>query len=219
MTSNMDPPSLERPTCREVAELLPWLLNGSLDEDEKRLLRAHLAACESCRRELEETSKASQMLTQHIPSLTLAEFGLGLAASAIERERIERHLALCPSCSHELEGVLAAGRTDLASPSKRTLRSRRRAVAGFRRKTGRRLLALAASVALALASGTMIWSLVASDSGSGDPQLAGTASTKSTQEPAEIPFRQVPEAPRAEAAIHRDGFESRDLSAWTSGTL
>jgi hypothetical protein len=41
-----------QPAHREVAELLPWYANGSLDANEASLVELHIAACAECRLEL-----------------------------------------------------------------------------------------------------------------------------------------------------------------------
>lgn len=38
----------------EAQRLLPWLVNGTLDTDEREWLRQHLEACSDCQRELQE---------------------------------------------------------------------------------------------------------------------------------------------------------------------
>lgn len=42
-------------TCRRTVLALPWLLNGSLEAAERRLVREHLIACPACRAELART--------------------------------------------------------------------------------------------------------------------------------------------------------------------
>jgi hypothetical protein len=42
------------PNVHSVAILLPWYLNGTLGDDERRQVTQHLAGCEACRFELEE---------------------------------------------------------------------------------------------------------------------------------------------------------------------
>ena len=43
-------------SCQEAAERLPWLLNGTLGDEESRSVREHVLNCAACRRELEELS-------------------------------------------------------------------------------------------------------------------------------------------------------------------
>lgn len=88
--------------CHQTTELLPWLVNDSLEGDEKRIVVEHLASCEDCRRELESTIETCHMLATHVPSLALAEYAVGLTPSGVSQERIERHLAVCHSCNEEL---------------------------------------------------------------------------------------------------------------------
>ena len=42
------------PKPHDAVLLLPWYLNGTLEESERRELEAHLAQCETCRQELAE---------------------------------------------------------------------------------------------------------------------------------------------------------------------
>jgi len=39
-------------TCREVGELIPWYVNGTLSTEEAQLVASHLVSCEACRDEL-----------------------------------------------------------------------------------------------------------------------------------------------------------------------
>src|SRR5215472_9973022 len=40
-----------------VAQLIPWLINGTLDAEEATTVRAHLAACPSCRADFESEER------------------------------------------------------------------------------------------------------------------------------------------------------------------
>lgn len=44
---------LDDPVHRDTAELLPWLVNGTLDGRERERVESHVAQCLACRRELE----------------------------------------------------------------------------------------------------------------------------------------------------------------------
>ncbi|HEV7613841.1 MAG TPA: zf-HC2 domain-containing protein [Steroidobacteraceae bacterium] len=41
-----------RDPCREVSELLPWYVNGTISEDERQRVDAHLIHCANCRHDL-----------------------------------------------------------------------------------------------------------------------------------------------------------------------
>jgi len=45
--------------CMMVRELLPWYVNGTLPDDEARLVAAHISECDSCRDELVESMQLS----------------------------------------------------------------------------------------------------------------------------------------------------------------
>ncbi|MBD3648140.1 MAG: zf-HC2 domain-containing protein, partial [Pseudomonadales bacterium] len=38
----------------EVKELLPWFVNGSLNEDEQSIVNEHLESCDECQRDIEQ---------------------------------------------------------------------------------------------------------------------------------------------------------------------
>ena len=58
-------------THEEAIELLPWLVNGSLDEEQHDIVAAHASSCVTCRRELDELEVLQQSInvlgTQHEP--------------------------------------------------------------------------------------------------------------------------------------------------------
>lgn len=89
--------------CQHVTEILPWLMNGSLDAAELEAARAHLAGCEQCRRELQETAFAGAVFQQHAPEEALVDYAFNRPSPDYDREMIERHLAECEQCAAELE--------------------------------------------------------------------------------------------------------------------
>lgn len=201
----------DRLSCQDAAELLPWLLNGSLEAGEWQDLVAHLAECESCRRELEETEAAWGVFTQHIPSLDLAEYAQGMASDGMDRERIERHLASCPSCRRELELATPEEVVDLE-----TAREERRLVErlrGTERATEKpvrswRRLAAAASFVATLSSGALVWSVVQSTSLAPNP-ADSTASMPLAEGVAQ-------QTASESTGIFVEGFESGTLTAWST---
>ena len=55
-----------RMNCDDAIERLPWLLNGTLEEEEGRQVQAHLETCERCRTALAETRDAWRIFAGHI---------------------------------------------------------------------------------------------------------------------------------------------------------
>lgn len=184
--------------CRQVPELLPWYLNGSLVEDEARLVESHLAECESCRCELEETVDVWQMVDTHIPSLALAEYAQGLMPQSMDREAIEQHLAVCSSCREEFEMAMPATDMDhqvaevvdfAAAKPERTAFSE-----GWRR------FAVAASITAVATTGAMVWNLAGPDAPVVQPQESMAAKPVPTEEP-------------QSGLLFESGFENMD--GWT----
>lgn len=103
--------------CDLATELLPWLLNGTLEAGERRELIAHLRGCDACRAALADTQLAWGIFDWHPPAAALVAYAGALeaapattsAASATTRDAgagaIEEHLAGCPKCAAELELV------------------------------------------------------------------------------------------------------------------
>jgi hypothetical protein len=111
--------------CELAAELLPWLLNGTLEDAERRQLIEHLRDCSACRAALTDTQMALDIFDWHPPPAALvahaaataavgAPPAIGAGASAAPPGRdaaapgardIEDHLAGCPRCAAELELV------------------------------------------------------------------------------------------------------------------
>jgi hypothetical protein len=91
--------------CNQAIELLPWLLNGSLREDERREVREHLLTCLSCRDALADTQKAWEIFDQHVPASALVAHAAGERPEGIDPAVLQAHLEACPECSSELELV------------------------------------------------------------------------------------------------------------------
>lgn len=88
--------------CEDIAGLLPWLLNGTLEAAEAQAARAHFAHCAACQRELEETAVAWRVGRQHAPAELLLDYAFAQPVAELQRELLERHLAACQQCSEEL---------------------------------------------------------------------------------------------------------------------
>ncbi|HEY6321709.1 MAG TPA: zf-HC2 domain-containing protein, partial [Thermoanaerobaculia bacterium] len=111
--------------CDLAAELLPWLLNGTLEAGERRELIEHLRGCDACRAALADTQVAWDLFDWHPPAAALVAYagavdaggsrapvGAGRGAASppsgdatAGAGAIEEHLAGCPKCAAELELV------------------------------------------------------------------------------------------------------------------
>lgn len=89
--------------CDDVRGMLPWLLNGTLTEEERQQVRQHLASCESCRRDLADTRLAFEMFDQHLPAEAIVALAWGETPPGIDPALVEEHLASCTQCATELE--------------------------------------------------------------------------------------------------------------------
>jgi anti-sigma factor RsiW len=88
-----------------VAELLPFLLNGSLDADERREVLEHTRACAQCSSELLNTVFVWMATDSHPPAEVLVDFAQGEVLDDYPREVLEEHLASCPICEQAVEAV------------------------------------------------------------------------------------------------------------------
>lgn len=119
--------------CNRAAELLPWLLNGTLEAGERREVLDHLRGCPGCRAALADTRIAWETFDWHPEPAALIAYagaaaavpagasasgaarapaaaaasggGVAAGAAAANLVALEEHLAGCPSCAAELELV------------------------------------------------------------------------------------------------------------------
>ena len=191
--------------CETAIELLPWYLNGTLDEQEQRDVREHLAGCERCREALAETKMAWRIYDQHLPSETLVALAWGEEPEGIDPSVVERHLQSCPQCSSELELVRTSraleeedgGRVALFPGARRTTETAARS-AGERRPAGAwRSAALAAGLAGMVAAGGWLWS--ANQVQTLEDRLAESARTGSPVVPVPVPTPAPPTAGNPDA--------------------
>lgn len=198
-------------SCRDAAELLPWLINGSLENGARRSLMEHVAACARCRGELEETVEAWELLTRHLPSFALVEYGLGVEPEGLERERIERHLAVCPQCREELAWVRADGVIEFEEARSRASGARASESVPARTSVARRPAlrirrwALAAGLAGALLAGGLVGALL---------ELGPTRSTAQLAKAGDGRDRYGHEP--GGGVLFRDGFDSGDVGSWST---
>lgn len=188
--------------CENAIELLPWYLNGTLDETEQRDVREHLAGCERCRKALAETRLAWRIYGQHLPSEALVALAWGERPEGLDPAVAETHLQSCPQCSAELELVRMSraleeedgGRVALFPGARKTFETAARPAGGWRSA------ALAAGLAGMVAAGGWLWS--ANQVQTLEDRLAET--TESETRPA-VPAPVTPApAPPAAGGIDRE---------------
>lgn len=204
----MNPSHVNLP-CHNAIELLPWLLNGSLEAAERQALHAHLASCASCRAELEQTFDVHRLLTAHIPSLALAQYAHGRAPDGVDREHIERHLASCASCREEFEGMIADRIVAFPATPRRTDTStdRRRA---HRQLSIWRTWAVAASLVVVVGAGVLFRNVVER------PRAAAVGQTAAVPAASAVLPAVVDSSEASGDVLFSDGFEQGLSSAWTS---
>jgi predicted anti-sigma-YlaC factor YlaD len=98
--------------CRDVQEIMPWVVNGSADDAQRQLVDDHIAECEACRRELVRTSALMRRVGYLAAAMPPADDGWGRLAEALA-------LAERPAGDPVLRTVLGAlralGMPDLVS--------------------------------------------------------------------------------------------------------
>ena len=99
-------------TCDQAIEILPWLLNGTLEAAEREEVLRHLATCDRCREALAETRASWSTFNQHIPSQDLVALAWGEPPSGIDPALAEAHLVSCPQCAAEIELVRMSRRLE-----------------------------------------------------------------------------------------------------------
>ena len=205
MSRNHIDPAAQAATCKSVVESLPWLLNGTLANDETAMLVVHVRDCSDCRHEVREALEAAQLMTAHLPTLVIAEHALGLP-TALSSEMIEAHLAACPSCRHEASLVRMDAELDLDDTEPARIFSfPSRSTKPARPAVGRgdwTRWAAAAGLMAALGGSWMV--------GRMDDGTEQTAATQVARQQTEAAVE-----PEAVEIVFSDGFESGDLKKWT----
>jgi molybdopterin converting factor small subunit len=142
--------------CDQAIELLPWLLNGTLEGVERDEVRGHLETCDRCRRALAETRETWSLFAQHLSSQDLVALAWGETPSGIDASTAEDHLASCPQCAAELELARMSRRLEEEDKVAIFPAARRRQETATGSRTWR-AAALAAGLAGIVASGGWIY--------------------------------------------------------------
>lgn len=214
------PTDIPRLDPQSAAELLPWLINDSLGHEEAEAVLSHVEAG-ALSADLAATGEMFWLTEQHVPSLTLAEFALGLPLVGLSREEVKAHVDVCASCREELaliqaddvteedaEEMTTAPVLDFANAQRRKFEEKN--VSTPRRPAWRRYVA-AAAVATAVA-GTLLFQAQSEFDESPLPTaVVASAPTSAGDAATEENLRSL----TPENALFSDGFESGDTGSWT----
>lgn len=177
-------------TCDQAIELLPWLLNGTLEVAERDEVRRHLASCERCRQALTATRETWAAFDQHIPSQDLVALAWGDRPGGIDPALAEAHLASCPQCAAEIELARMSRRLEEEDNVAVFPVARPRTAEARPARTWRTAVtaAVAASLAAAVTSGVWFYALRPADglarTAQARPPAAVTAPVPHHQPPA-----------------------------------
>ncbi|MEM6797655.1 MAG: hypothetical protein AAF725_27050, partial [Acidobacteriota bacterium] len=138
----------ERFERQQVIELLPWLLNDTLEADERTAVLRALREDESLQAELDAAAEIFLITDEPLSTMTLAEYGLGLDSAETPRPEIEAHLAASSSSRAELELVQADTVVDFEQAA-RSRRGRSGTISAPQRTVTWRQLAAAAALVVA----------------------------------------------------------------------
>jgi len=111
-------------THDDVIERLPWLVNGTLADGERREVEEHLAACPDCRAELSLTRETFELFSVHLPPRLLVAYAetpagdrLTIDGETVDRRSVDAHLAHCDDCREELEMAREAHAALVGAPA------------------------------------------------------------------------------------------------------
>lgn len=192
-------------TCDQAIELLPWLLNGTLEAGERDEVRRHLATCDRCREALAETREVWSTFDQHIPSQDLVSLAWGEKPSGIDPALAEAHLASCPQCAAEIELARMSRRLEEEDNVAIFPAVKPKTTAGAAPRTWR-AAAIAAGLAAVVAAGGWIQT---AQQLADPPQLARTPAPEST--PAPVPAPPQPSTGEASSLRQRIAQLETDL--------
>lgn len=91
--------------CKSIAEILPWLLNGTLAPAEREQVIEHLAGCPACRSELGDTASAWEVFARHVSPEMLMDRASGRALPPADAALVAAHLETCAACAGQYELV------------------------------------------------------------------------------------------------------------------
>jgi len=148
------------PSDRYLAERLPWLLNGSLGEEESAEVQRLLAESAENRQELKETEDAARVYGHRLPSEVVIGYAFDGEHPDVPTDLLERYLSVSPVGAAELELVRESQALMASAPTSAELPE---GVIPFERPasappvTGWPRLAMAASILGVLGLGLAGW--------------------------------------------------------------
>jgi len=157
--------------CTTVSELLPWLLNGTLDPEQRQDLDKHLAGCLSCRAGLGDVAESWELFASHPPPALLIAWAV--REKTVDEEDLAEHVAQCSACNEEVGLIQQSQSLDAFVPPRTPDTIGAAALRWWRR----------AAIAATVVACASLGALVASRIGIlGSPQLAERARTAQRQE-------------------------------------
>jgi anti-sigma factor RsiW len=97
---------------RQAWEAIPWLVNDTATAAQRRLLEAHLSACDACRLELaRQRELQSAIANAPLPAAGEVEAGLQRLYRRIDRAREDSQAAAAPAPRHQARRAMASGLT------------------------------------------------------------------------------------------------------------
>ncbi|MEM7049964.1 MAG: zf-HC2 domain-containing protein [Acidobacteriota bacterium] len=102
--------------CKATRELLPFLLNGSLADSERREVLDHLHQCWDCREDLRRAAVVWVATESHPTAEILLDYAEGRSLDSFPRDLLEQHLATCDACSRAVEAASGAMTARVAWP-------------------------------------------------------------------------------------------------------
>lgn len=130
--------------CDEIALLIPWYLNHTLEETERAAVASHLEDCPSCHIEVDHATAVARLVVTHPTAGDLADLVAG-TLRADEAGVLSDHVDHCDACRTEVD-LLEASWTTFDRPDRAGV------VAMPRHRLRRHWLGIAASVLLLLTS-------------------------------------------------------------------
>jgi predicted anti-sigma-YlaC factor YlaD len=112
-----------------IALLIPWYVNGTIGDDDRRRVEEHLPTCDHCRSLVEDARRLEglgrldpDLLWGHVQARHLERFAMDPAALEPELASwIESHVDGCEACAGAAEVLRLSSRAEGATPTQSTV--------------------------------------------------------------------------------------------------